>query len=99
MIKTKDEIIEKISAVIGEDNSEAAISLLEDVTDTLDDYETKTKDSTDWKEKYEENDREWRQKYRERFLEKSDDNEAEDEIGEDEPEALTYDALFVEEKR
>lgn len=97
MIKTKDEIIEKISAVIGEDNSEQAISLLEDVTDTLDDYETKTKDSTDWKEKYEENDREWRQKYRERFLEKSDDPE--DEIEEDEPEALTYDALFVEEKR
>ena len=99
MIKTKDEIIEKISAVIGEDNSEAAISLLEDVTDTLDDYESKTKDSTDWKNKYEENDREWRQKYRERFLEKSDDNEAEDEIGEDEPEVLTYDALFTEEKR
>lgn len=99
MIKTKDEIIEMISAVIGEDNSEAAISLLEDVTDTLDDYETRTKDSTDWKERYEENDREWRQKYRDRFLEKSDDNEAEDEIGEDEPEALTYDALFVEEKR
>lgn len=98
MIKTKDEIIEKISAVIGEDNSEQAISLLEDVTDTLDDYETRTKDSTDWKNKYEENDREWRQKYRERFLEKSDD-EAEDEIAEDEPEALTYDALFTEEKR
>lgn len=99
MIKTKDEIIEKISAVIGEDNSEAAISLLEDVTDTLDDYETRTKDSTDWKKKYEDNDNEWRQKYRERFLEKSDDHEAEDEIEDDEPEALTYDALFVEEKR
>lgn len=99
MIKTKDEIIEKISAVIGEDNSEAAISLLEDVTDTLDDYEAKTKDSTDWKQKYEDNDNEWRQKYRERFLEKSDDSVAEDEIEDDEPEALTYDALFVEEKR
>lgn len=99
MIKTKDEIIEKISAVIGEDNSEAAISLLEDVTDTLEDYEAKTKDSTDWKKRYEENDNEWRQKYRERFLEKSDDNEAEDEIIEDEPEVLTYDALFTEEKR
>lgn len=99
MIKTKDEIIENISAVIGDDNSEAAISLLEDVTDTLDDYEAKTKDSTDWKEKYEENDRDWRQKYRERFLEKSDDHEAEDEIVEDEPEALTYDALFTEEER
>ena len=39
MIKSKDEIISMISQRIGEDNSDEAIGLLEDITDTLNDYE------------------------------------------------------------
>ena len=97
MIKTKDEILSTISAVIGENNSEDAITLLEDITDTLDDYDGHTKDSTAWKQKYVENDRAWRQKYKDRFFEK----ESEETINtyDDDEEKLTYDALFVTETR
>lgn len=88
MIKSKDELISMISARIGEDNSDEALSLLEDVTDTLTDYETKTADSTNWQQKYEENDKEWRNKYKERFMSGSDS--VDDEIIEPEPEPKRY---------
>ena len=97
MVKTKDDILSTISAVLGENNSEDAITLLEDITDTLDDYETRTKDSTAWKQKYEENDRAWRQKYKDRFFEKESDETI--NTYDDDEEKLTYDALFVTETR
>ena len=95
MIKSKDEIISMISQRIGEDNSDEAIGLLEDITDTLNDYETKTTDSTNWKQKYEDNDKEWRERYKERFMSGSSDD-IEDEI-EDEPteRKYTFDELFT----
>ena len=67
MVKTKDEILESIKAKIGDDDSDEAIGLLEDITDTLNDYDNKTKDTEDWKAKYEENDKTWRKRYRDRF--------------------------------
>ena len=88
MIKSKDELISMISARIGEDNSDDALSLLEDVTDTLSDYEAKTADSTNWQQKYEENDREWRNKYKERFMSGSDG--IDDEIIEPDPQPKRY---------
>ena len=96
MIKTKDEIINMISARIGEDNSDEAIGLLEDITDTLNDYETRTADSTNWKEKYETNDKEWRDKYKERFM--SGDSSKDDIIIEEEekPKRYAFEDLFKE---
>ena len=99
MIKTKDEIINMISARIGEDNSDEAIELLEDVTDTLNDYETRTADSTNWKEKYETNDKEWREKYKERFMsgDPSKDDEFIEEEEKEKPKSYNYDDLFTNE--
>ena len=96
MIKTKDEIISMISARIGEDNSDEAIGLLEDVTDTLTDYETRTADSTNWKERYEANDKEWRDKYKERFM--SGDSSKDEQIIDEEKEPerkYTFEELFT----
>ena len=42
MIRSKDELITMISQRIGEDNSDEAITLLEDISDTLTDFESKT---------------------------------------------------------
>ena len=68
MIKSKEEIISSIKSKLGDDTSDEAISLLEDITDTITDFETKAKgDGEDWKAKYEKNDAEWRQKYIDRF--------------------------------
>lgn len=99
MIKSKEEILNAINSLVGEESTDEVISIIEDVTDTITDFENRVADSTNWEEKYNENDKMWREKYRERFL----SNEVEEEIidnegleeGEEAP--LTYDALFTEE--
>jgi hypothetical protein len=100
MVKTKEEILEAIKGKIGEDTSDETIALLEDISDTLNDYDTKTKDSTEWKTKYEENDKAWREKYTNRFF----NNEDEGEDGKDIPDELlgdkptSFESLFAEVK-
>lgn len=100
MVKTKDEILEAIKSRIGEDNSDETIAFLEDITDTLNDYEDKTKTDTDWKTKYEENDKEWRKRYTDRFFnnDNGDGDNGSDEIDEkEEPKTpTTFDELFGE---
>lgn len=98
MIKTKDEILNAIKERFGEDTSDETLSLIEDVSDTLDDYETRTNDSTDWKTKYEENDKTWRERYRDRFFSgETDDNDIEepDDIDDDTPDKRTFEDLFT----
>ena len=97
-VKTKDEIMEAVKKRIGDDTSDEAISLLEDVTDTFTDYETKVADKTDWKTKYDELDASWRKKYMERFSGKTVEEvkkEQEEQI-KDDGESRTFDELFTE---
>lgn len=68
MVKSRDEILEIIRARVGDDNSDETLSFIEDITDTMNDYESRLSDSTDWKTKYEENDKNWRERYKERFF-------------------------------
>lgn len=75
-VKTREEILESFKTMLGENPDDEAISFLEDVTDTMDDFEKRANgDGTDWKSKYEENDANWRKKYTERFF--SDEPEPE----------------------
>ena len=68
-VKTREEILESFKTRLGENPDDESISFLEDVTDTLDDFEKRAKgDGTDWKAKFEENDASWRKKYTERFF-------------------------------
>ena len=96
-VRTKDELLEIIKERIGDDTSDETISFIEDITDTLSDYEGKAtkSDEEDWKTKYEENDKMWREKYRERFFSKEVEKEDED-FSEDEVKSLSYDDLFEE---
>lgn len=68
-IVTKQELLDRLSAYIGEDTSDEALGLIEDFSDTV----VPQEDTTDWKKKYEDNDKEWRQKYKDRFFNKSVD--------------------------
>lgn len=97
-IRSKDEIITSIRSKLGDDTSDEAISLMEDVTDTFSDYETRVADKTDWKKKYDEMDTSWRKKYMERFSGKSGDDikEEQDEDVKEDGEAKTFDELFKE---
>lgn len=87
---SKEDLLRRISERIGDDNSDEALSLLEDVSDTITDFEER--DSEDWKTKYEENDAKWRKKYRERF------ENGEPDIEETSIEVKSYDDLFSEVK-
>ncbi len=97
-IKSKDEILQTIKSIIGENADDTNLALLEDVSDTLDDYENRNNDGTDWKQKYEDNDKEWRQRYKDRFF--SREVEEDNDLDNDEPEPvkITFDDLFVNRK-
>lgn len=97
-VRSKEEIIAEITKKFGEDTSDETISLIEDVTDTLDNL-SGASDGTDWKAKYEENDKEWRQKYVSRFSSKPDNGD--DDIGSqgEKPKKLTFENLFKEEEK
>lgn len=96
-IKTKAELLELVKARIGDDTSDEALAIIEDVTDTLDDYETRIADSGDWKARYEQNDAEWRKKYKERFFAPTEEPEEPDEPEEVE-EKRTFEDLFKTEE-
>ena len=98
---SKDQLLSKIKERIGEDTSDEALRFIEDVTDTIDDYESKTKDNTDWKKKYEDNDAEWRKKYKERFFNTpaKDEPEKPPEGSDNKPKTYEYKDLFKEESK
>lgn len=97
MVKSKEEIIASLKSIIGEDSSDEAITLLEDVTDTLSvDNSAVTAELEEMKQKYTDLDNEWRKRYRDRFY--GDVDTSEDDVLRDalKPQALTYDSLFEE---
>lgn len=93
-IRKREELLSAIRERFTDDTSDETLGLLEDITDTLDDYENRANDSTDWKTKYEENDANWRQKYRDRFFNSSNnDDDLEDNKGNEKP-IRTFEDLF-----
>lgn len=101
-IRTRDELFNAIKSRIGDDVSDEALALMEDVTDTLNDYETRV--GEDWKSKYEENDNAWRTRYAQRFMDGTSSAGTEETVLEEsdhtdlfEDEPLTYENLFKEE--
>ena len=93
-IKSKQEILEKLAKIIGENKDDDTITFIEDISDTIDDYEKKTKDTTEWEEKYKQNDADWRKKYTERFFSPSEKDEEISEPEEEQEKPLTFDNLF-----
>lgn len=90
MVKTKEEILNSIKDILKDDTSDTALSLIEDLSDTLDNVNSS--DDTDWKTKYEENDAQWRQRYRDRFFSKP--AQEEDDTGDPEPEETNEPKTF-----
>lgn len=92
-IRTREELLASINGLVGESTTDETISIIEDLTDTLADFEDRVSDSTDWRNRYEQNDAEWRRRYRDRFF-TSDGNEDDDIDGEPENPPLRYEDLF-----
>lgn len=95
-IRTREEILNSVRERFGEDTADETLALVEDITDTLTDFENRTKDTTDWKKKYDENDAAWRKKYRDRFFSGGSDDEEDDPDPQDKRKVYTYENLFKE---
>ncbi len=86
-VVNKDTIMERLRENFNDNDSDDVLGLLEDVTDTLNDYQSRLEENGDWKERYEQNDREWRQKYKDRFFNNDPEPDPEPEPDKDpEPE-------------
>ena len=107
---TKEELIEKFKNYVGKDvTSDAAIELLEDISDSVEVEKEETEEGEggeDWETKYKELDESWRKKYAERFSEpgekEEETEETEEETEETEEERaedVTYEDLFEEKKK
>lgn len=95
-VKTREEILKSLRDRFGEEPTDEDIAMLEDITDTFKDFEEKTSDATNWKNKYEENDKAWKKKYSDRFFSKDDDKNNQDEPEEqDDKQMKTFDDLFT----
>jgi hypothetical protein len=101
-VRTRDEILAAIRSRLGDDTSDDALTIIEDIDDTFKDYETRT--GEDWKSKYDELDAQWRKRYRDRFFQKADNGETTpDDVKDDneedlkeESEVKDFDELFTE---
>lgn len=99
-VRTREEILETIRQRIGDATDDETLSFVEDITDTLNDYESRTGTAKEWEDKYNANDAEWRQRYRDRFFSPEVENESpvpdpEDPVDQEAPK--TYADLFTEE--
>lgn len=102
-VVSRDELIQAISSVLGETPDDNGLAILENLTDTISDYETKVVDTGDWENKYNELDASWRKRYAERFMSsedvehETDPEEIKEEQEEDvkkDGEELTFESLF-----
>lgn len=96
-VVNKDTIMERLRENFNDNDSDDVLGLLEDVTDTLNDYQSRLEENGDWKERYEQNDREWRQKYKDRFFNNEPEPDPEPEPDKDPEEQATpttFEELF-----
>lgn len=93
-IVSKEDLIKRLSEKFGDDNSDEVIQLTEDLSDTLNDFDSRINDTEDWKTKFEENDNMWRKKYKDRFLESSGNDNESHEQDDDENTSVTFNDLF-----
>lgn len=97
MVKTKDEIMEEIRAYIGDRSDDQTIALIENISDTIDDYAA----HGDYDEKLMAVEAEWRRKYIDRFMtggEKKNDAEVEktEDEEKDKSEEIKIEDLYTE---
>lgn len=105
-VKSKDELLSSLKTIIGDTPSDEALTLLEDMSDTLDnstggssDEDKKKIEELEKQVKY--TDEMWRKRYADRFLNPSDDNDngsdddnSDDEQDDDNESPKTFEELF-----
>lgn len=100
-IRSREELLTSINERFADDTSDEVLALIEDVTDTLSDYDRRIGDSTDWESKYNQLDSEWRERYKARFFDSGEPSTESEDINilhpeEVEEEKTEYMDLFKE---
>jgi hypothetical protein len=83
-IRTREEIMTALNTHLGDDHSDEALALVEDITDTLESL-SGSSGGVNWEQRYRDNDAAWREKYRNRFFGKGDDNDGDNDNDNDNP--------------
>lgn len=95
-IKTPEELRTALTGVLGDAPSDAGLTLLEDMSDTLTSL-TASGSAHDWEQKYKDNDAAWRKRYIERFNAPADDGEGGNKNNDNDNKPMTFESLFKEE--
>lgn len=110
MKRSKEELLEQVKKVIGENTSDEAVTLLEDISDTFDNSGSgSTKELEDkiaeLEQKVKDTDSEWRKKYTDRFFNPSPTDKPDDPVIENDSDETddsnkkkTFDDLFTDGK-
>lgn len=80
-VKSKDELLEMVNALIGDRDDDESLAILEDFSDTFNSWNEV--DPATWQARLDEKEAEWRQRYRERFFASDptpDDSDQEDDV-------------------
>lgn len=72
-VRTRDEIMEQLRTVIGENDSDDVLTLMTDISDTLGDNKDRER-VTQLEQQLQDKDKEWRKKYRDAFFSKPDES-------------------------
>lgn len=91
MVKTKDEIMEEIRAYIGDRSDDQTIALVENISDTIDDYAA----HGDYDAKLMAVEAEWRRKYIDRFMNGGENKSDVETPADEETEEITIDDLYT----
>lgn len=77
-IRTREELMEQLQSIVGEDTSDETLSFIQDVSDTLG-ADNSAQRITELETQLEEQDKEWRKKYRDAFFTGKPDTSYEEE--------------------
>lgn len=96
-ILKREEYFNRLQDYVGDDSSDKAISLIEDMTDTYNALIDTDKDKVDWESKYKENDKAWRDRYARRFFTGASNMPEQEEEPEEKvtPENIGFDNIFT----
>ena len=89
VVKSKQELLEKFNQIVNDSTDDSVIEFMGDLSDTIDSNENEN-----WKQKYNDLDVQWRKKYKERFMNKNDKDDFEEEDELERPKKYSFNDLF-----
>lgn len=96
---TREQFIETVQTLIGDRTDDEALIIAENMRDTYDDMDKASKETDDWKNKYDNLDKDWRTKYRNAFYstpKDTGDSDIEEDDDKDTKNDYTFEKLFKE---